>query len=65
MGAAKDLISRIGRKAINNRQVKQAYKKGANTVLQQFAPHAGRRLQKGDGSIMKTYNIIRNGLKKL
>lgn len=65
MGAAKDWLADIGRSAINNKKAKRAFTKGAKSVLREFAPHAGRRLQKGDGSIMRTYNIIRNALKKL
>jgi len=65
LGAAKDWLLDISRSAISNKKAKRAFTKGAHSVLREFGPHAGRRLQKGDGSIMRTYNIIRNALKKL
>lgn len=63
MGAAKKIISNLGN--LLKKSTKIGYKKGAETVLKQFAPHAGRALRKGDGSIMKTYNEIIRTLKKL
>lgn len=44
---------------------KQSFKSGGQTVLKEFAPHAGRLLQKSDGSVMKTFNEVTRALKKL
>lgn len=41
------------------------YKRGAETVLKEFGPHASRALRNGDGSIMKTFNEISRTIKKL
>lgn len=65
MGVFKNLFTEGSRSTINKGDAKKAFKKGAETVLHEFGPHAGRRLQKGDGSIMRTFNLINNKLKKL
>jgi hypothetical protein len=44
---------------------KGVFKQGGEQVLKEFAPHAGRLLQKGDGSVMKTFNEVTHALKKL
>lgn len=44
---------------------KSVFKSGAKSVLKEFAPHAGRELQKGNGAIMKTFNEVNRALKKL
>ena len=63
MGAAKQILS--GLENVIKEATRVGYKKGAETVLKEFGPHAGRVLQKGDGSIMKTFNEIRRAIKKL
>lgn len=63
MNAAKQIVSNLER--VIREATKVGYKKGAETVLKEFGPHAGRALQKGDGSIMKTFNKIRNSINKL
>lgn len=44
---------------------KAVFKSGGESVLKEFAPHAGRELQKGSGAIMKTFNEVSRALKKL
>lgn len=44
---------------------KTVFKSGATQTLKEFAPHAGRLLQKGDGTVMKTFNEVSKALKKL
>lgn len=63
MSAAKQVLS--GLENVIKEATKLGYKKGAETVLKQFGPHAGRALQNGDGSIMKTFNEIRRAITKL
>lgn len=45
--------------------LKIAYKAGGEAVRQAFAHDAGRLLQKGDGSVMKTFNAVGRVLKKM
>ncbi len=63
MGAAKQILS--GLENVIKEATKVGYKKGAETVLNQFAPHAGRALKNGDGSVMKTFNEIKRTINKL
>lgn len=63
MGAAKQILSNL--ESAIREATKFGFKKGTETVLREFRPHAGRALQKGDGSIMKTFNEIRRTINKL
>jgi flagellar biosynthesis/type III secretory pathway protein FliH len=63
MSIAKQMIS--GLENALKEATKIGFKKGGETVLKEFAPHAGRALKKGDGSIMATFNTVKNQLKKL
>jgi len=63
MGAAKQILSNL--ESVIREATKTGYKKGAETVLKEFGPHAGRALHNGDGSIMKTFNEIRRTINKL
>lgn len=63
MSAAKNILS--GLESVIKEATRTGYKKGAKTVLKEFAPHAGRELRKGNGGIMKTYNEINRALKKM
>lgn len=64
MSIAKKIFSGLEDVLIRN-ATREGFKKGAETVLKEFAPHAGRALQKGDGSIMKTFNKISRTINKL
>jgi hypothetical protein len=44
---------------------KIGYKRGAQDVLKEFGPHAGRALRNGDGSMMKTFNEVTRAIKKM
>lgn len=63
MGAAKQILSSLENSLKEATRI--GYKRGAKAVLKEFGPHAGRALNKGDGSIMKTYNEINRIIKKL
>lgn len=45
--------------------VKKAYKKGAQTVNDTYAPQAGRDLQSGDGELMATYRRNKKAIDNL
>ncbi|WEP47721.1 hypothetical protein NNQ27_22775 (plasmid) [Cronobacter dublinensis subsp. infanticibi] len=45
--------------------VKKAYKKGAQTVNNTYAPQAGRDLQSGNGELMATYRRNKKAIDKL
>lgn len=44
---------------------KTVFKSGVLETANKFAPHAGRLLQKGDGSVMKTLNDVRRAVTKM
>ena len=45
--------------------LKTAYVAGGKQVLKQFAPVAGRELQKGNGATMKVFNEVSRALSKM
>jgi hypothetical protein len=63
MSAGKQILS--GLENVIKEATRTGYKKGAETVLREFAPHAGRELKKGNGAIMKTFNEISRAIKKM
>jgi hypothetical protein len=63
MSIAKNIFS--GFEAAIKEATKIGYKRGAQGVLKEFGPHAGRALRNGDGSIMKTFNEVTRAIKKM
>lgn len=64
MSAIKQSFSDLESSIRERKAIKIGFKMGAEAVLKQFSPHAGRALQKGDGSIMRTYNKVRSAIRK-
>ncbi len=63
MSIAKNIFS--GFESAIKEATKIGYKRGAQSVLKEFGPHAGRALRNGDGSIMKTFNEVTRAIKKM
>ena len=63
MSVAKQIFS--GLENAIKEATRTGFKKGAEAVLKEFAPHAGRELNNGNGAIMKTYNEIGRAIKKM
>ncbi len=47
------------------KEVKKAYKKGAETTNNTFARQAGQDLQSGDGRLMATYRTNKKSIERL